>query len=431
MSESCPRCKAAAIDMDPIEGWPVCHACGYLPPEASENLSFEGEYVEHGTMVDEHGQGRAGSSHPVGVFNHGVGRDYSSDENRMRHWHGVEDKVKAMGSQLKLPSLVIEEACLLLDEYRKLGPESELDDSLPLVASASAIDPPIEGPSTRHLSHITVGLIGAGLYAAARKTGNLGLIIQEVAQAAQVQPRVIGRYFKRITRRMGLKFPASSNLRGLVARLAAQIVSRVFERGRDSDQGIRSVHLHPFMQSSRDLAELVVTLHIAESKASHVLASALFELVAEVIKPPSLPSGAPKSESFHEQVLQVTGSNKANMGATKKIMRAELLEFARTLPFGAQIHKHNLISFLPALKELSSTIALIKSKKKSDSYESGSKRARREMGEVEEDARVILGLMTHEELEAERKKDRSILQPASAERRSTWDKLKGAYIFES
>lgn len=187
MSECCPRCKAHALDVDPIEGWLVCHACGHLPSEASENLqSFEGSYVEYGTRVDEQGHGRGAASHMHGhgAFNLGVGRESDSHESRLRHWRMIEDRIQAMGSQLRLPASVAEDACLLLDEYRKTGRDLE-DDSLPSIASASAAEPSIEGP-TRHVSPVTSGLIGAGLYAAARMTGNLGLIIQEVAQAAQV-----------------------------------------------------------------------------------------------------------------------------------------------------------------------------------------------------------------------------------------------------
>lgn len=219
-----------------------------------------------------------------------------------------------------------------------------------------------------------------------------------------------------------------------MARHAAQIVSRVYERG---DQGSRNVHLHPFVHESRDLAEMVATLHIAESKQSHVLAAALFELVAEVVPPPPLPPGSHqksdlgsrKSETFQEHVLAITGSTKSTVAATKKIMRAQLLEFARTLPFGPQIHKHNLISFLPAMKELSRTLALIKGNERNDITEGGSKRAGRdgEEGE-EEDARVILGLMTNEEIQAERSRERLTQLAAPGGRRSTWDKLRGAYI---
>ena len=276
-------------------------------------------------------------------------------------------------------------------------------------------------------------LLGAALYVAARRA-DLGVVIPEVAAAAGVDARVVGLQYRcgstrdsaRGSTRGGLCCPSipptpppthsdphiqcmrerrmlsqalgiippRANLRSLVLRYAAGVVSRFYPpleapvsaagpRGmapEAADLGppgpsaaagappgsTSSLRGHYFVQPALQLAEVVMRLRIDETRTINTQAAAILQLVAESFPPQQTGAGVaggkrpPAVKVPQDVLLAIAGANKKQVQLCKKAVAEQLLELAHKLPIGASLTRGNMLCYLTTLLSFVTTLVALK-----------------------------------------------------------------------
>ncbi|GAX75707.1 hypothetical protein CEUSTIGMA_g3150.t1 [Chlamydomonas eustigma] len=343
-SQKCKKCENSAVEVDPLDGFLICTNCGLVLEEVDLCQHSE-NFISN---VDERGQAHGQQSlAPHGQP--GVGRESDREHaGHMRHRKQLQD-LEGLGSALHMPPLVIQDAALIVSEFR----------------------------SSDGTTHNVSALLGAALYIAARRA-ELGIILPEVAAAAAVEPKTLGAHYRSLTRALGIQ-PPSINLRSYVLRVAAQIMDRYYStptsgtsssgpdpsltipggsqtQGSESQSSLRN---HYMVQPALHMAELVSRLCMCEGKTMKTLAGAVLVMITTANPP--VKRGKP-SKMAPDQLYEVLGVKRQQVVPCMKMMKSQLVDLAKQLPFGASINTGNVLHYLPTLSKYCSALIAVKKK---------------------------------------------------------------------